>query len=79
MNIVNYADDNTLYVTENDIDNFIVSLEEASRSLLSWFDNNLMTSNADICHLSVSSKKKVKIKICKNIPNTKLGNFRCTY
>ena len=63
MDIANYADDNTPYATANDIDSLIVSLEEASKSLFTWFDNNLMKSNADKCHLLVSSDEKVTIKI----------------
>ena len=39
--------DNTPYATANDIDSLIASLEEASKSSFSWFDNNLMKSNAD--------------------------------
>ena len=41
----------------------MASLEEASKSLFTWFDNNLMKSNADKCHLLVSSNEKVTIKI----------------
>ena len=33
MNITKYADDNTPYVTANDIDSLIASLEETSKSL----------------------------------------------
>ena len=61
--IANYADDNTPYATANDIDSLIASLEEASKSLFTWFDNNFMKSNADKCHLLVSSNEKVTIKI----------------
>ena len=39
--------DNTPYATANDIDSLIASLEEASKSSFSCFDNNLMKSNAD--------------------------------
>ena len=58
MDIANYADDNTPYATANDTDSLIVSLEEASKSLFTWFDNNLMKSNADKCHLLVVLMKK---------------------
>ena len=47
--IANFADDNTPYATANDIDSLIASLEEASKSLFTWFHNNLMKSNADKC------------------------------
>ena len=70
--IANYTDDNTPYATANDIDSLIVSLEEASKFLFTWFDNNLMKSNADKCHLLVSSNEKVTIKIGSHeIANTK--------
>ena len=59
--ISNYADENTPYATVNDINNLIASLEEASKSSFTWFDNNLMKSNADNCHLLVSSNEKVII------------------
>ena len=72
MDIANYVDDNTPYVTANYIDSLTASLEEASKSLFTWFDNNLMKSNADKCHLLVSSNEKVTIKIGSHeIANTK--------
>ena len=72
MDIANYADDNTPYVIPNNIDSLIASLEEASRSLFIWFDNNLMKINADKCLLLVSSNEKVTIKISSHeIANTK--------
>ena len=42
MDIANYADDNKPYATANDVDSLIASLKEASKSLFTWFDNNLM-------------------------------------
>ena len=72
MDIANYADDNTSYATANDIESLIASLEEASKSLFTWFDNNLMKSNADKCHLLVISNEKVTIKTGRHeIANTK--------
>ena len=70
--IANYADDNTPYATANDIGNLIASPEESSMSLFTTFDNNLIKSNADKCHLLVSSNGKVTIKIGSHeIANTK--------
>ena len=54
-----YADDTTTQATANHIDSLIASLEEASTSLFTWLDNNLMKSNTDKCHLLVSSNEKV--------------------
>ena len=71
--IANYADDNTPYATASDTDCLIASLEEASKSLFTWFDNNPMKSNADKCYIFVSSNEKVTIKIGSHeIANTKL-------
>ena len=70
--IANYTDDNTPYATVNDIDSLITSLEEASKSLFTWFDNNFMKGNAGKCHLLVRSNEKVTIKIASHeIANTK--------
>ena len=60
--IANYADDSIPYATANDIDSLIASLEKTSKSLFTWFDNNLMKSSADKCHLLVSLNEKVAIK-----------------
>ena len=63
MDISNYADGNTPYATVNDIDSLIISLQEASKSLFTWFNNNFMKINADKCQLLVSSHEKATIKI----------------
>ena len=60
--IPKYADDNTSFATANDIYSLIASLEEASKSLFTWFNNNLKKNNGDKCHLLVSSNEKVTIK-----------------
>ena len=54
--ITNYADENTPHDTANDTESLITSLAEASKS---WFDNSFMKSNANKCHLLVSSNEKV--------------------
>ena len=67
--IASYADDNTPYVSADNIDGVIKSLEEASEILFTLFNNNLMKINADKWHLSNSTNNTVKIKI---------GNFDIT-
>ena len=61
IDITNYANKNTPHDTANDIESLITSLEEASKSLFTWFDNSFMKSNANKCHLLVSSNEKVTI------------------
>ena len=62
-NIANYADDNTPYVSANNMGGVINSLEEASEILFKWLNDNLMKINADKCYLLVSINNTVKIKI----------------
>ena len=53
IDVANYADDNTPYVTANDLDGVIVSFENASDSFFKWFSDNLFEYNIDKCHLLV--------------------------
>ena len=61
--IASYADDNTPYMTSDTIEGLIQSLEEVSIKLFKWFDDNLMKSNTDKCHLLVNTNESVKITI----------------
>ena len=61
--IASYADDNTPYVIADDINGVITSLEKASKVLFEWFENNLLKSNADKCHLLVSSSDAVNLRV----------------
>lgn len=45
--LYNYADDNTLSKSDNTLETVIESLEEDSRSLMSWFAFNKMQANPD--------------------------------
>ena len=60
--IVSYADDSTPYVSADNIDEVIKSLEEASEILWIWFSDNLMKSNTGKFHLYVSTNNTAKIK-----------------
>ena len=68
IDIANCADDNTPF----DINGLIKSLSEASNKLFKWFDDNLIKTNLDKCHLLVSTNDNVAIRIGKiQIENTK--------
>ena len=68
IDIVNY----TPYTSSNDVKGLIKSLEEASKKLFKWFDDNPMKSHPDKCHLHVSMNDNVKIRIGNfQIENTK--------
>ena len=62
IDIASYADDNTPYVIVDNIDGVIKSLDEASEILIEWFKNIFLKTNADKCHLLVSTINTVKIK-----------------
>ena len=53
IKITNYADDNTPYAFESDIDTLIETLEHDTNILLTWFEQNEMKSNNDKCHLII--------------------------
>ena len=61
--IANYADDNTPHVIADNIDDLIKSLEGSSTALIQWFDNNILKSNADKCHLVISSNESVTLHV----------------
>ena len=58
-----YADDNTPYTSGQDIDNVIRTLENDSVKLFKCFSNNQMKVNKDKCHLLLSNKERVTMKI----------------
>ena len=69
--ITNYSDGNSPYVTADDIDRVLASLENASNTLYRWFSDNLFKGNADKCHLLVNVKE-VSMKVDDfNIVNSK--------
>ena len=63
IDIASYADDNTPYMIADNVDDLITSLEQASNGLFEWFKNNLLKSNADKCHLFVSTNDRVSMNV----------------
>ena len=61
--IASYADDNTPYNFDFNLDNAISNLEKSTNSLLNWFIENHMKANADKCHLLGSSDESCTAKI----------------
>ena len=58
-----YADDNTPYTSGQKIDNVIRTLENDSVRLFKQFSNNQTKANKDKCHLLLSNKERVAMKI----------------
>ena len=66
--LTNYADDNTPYVINSNIDNLIKSLENDSFILIKWFYDNYLMMNADKSHLLVTKlDDNVFIKVDREI------------
>ena len=61
--IANYADDNSTYTTESNIDNLLKVLEEETSLVLNWFRINEMKSNDDKCHLIVANHNDVSVSL----------------
>ena len=63
INIANYADGNTPFVSGDTPLNVITSLENATEKIFEWFTNNQMKANHDKCHLLMSTLTPISIKV----------------
>ena len=68
-----FADDNTSYVTAENLYKVIKSLEEDSIKLFQWFSDNQMKASHDKCYLLVSGKNDVTM----NASGFKIKNTKC--
>ena len=59
--ICNYADDTTIYASDNNIESIIETLE--SDPLREWFANNRMKFDEDKCHLMIFRDKSNEISL----------------
>ena len=57
--MVNYADDNSTYATDDTILDLLKTLEAETCAVLNWFKINEMKSNNDKCHQIVSNTNNV--------------------
>ena len=63
VDTASYADNNTPYVIADVINSVITSLKKASKVSFQWFENNLLKSNTNKCHLLVSSSEAVNLSV----------------
>ena len=63
VDFASYADDNTIYDADENIDEIMFSLQESSKKLFKWFADNQMKTNEDKCHLIVSTNELTEIQI----------------
>ena len=57
MNLTNYADDNTPYAIDSNIDTIINNLVDNTSILIKWFDDNYFKMNVDKCHLLITKQE----------------------
>ena len=63
--IASYADNNTPYTSDFNLEEVIQKLELTTSSLFEWFKNNHMKANTDKCHLLITRDTDVTAKIGK--------------
>ena len=61
--IASYADDNTPYTSDFNLEEVMQKLELTTNNLFEWFKNNHMKANTDKCHLLVTRDTDVTAKI----------------
>ena len=63
FHIANFADDDTLHVTEDNISSVVKLLEEVACAIFQRFKDNGMKANADNCHVLLSKSNDLTVKI----------------
>ena len=66
IDFASYADDNTPLVSDDRLDDVLVSLKNASLKLFNWFSNHQMKANPNKCHPLTTSTDSIAIKINDN-------------
>ena len=65
IDIENFADDNTPYISAKNVEDVTEPLEQASVSLFKWFQNNLLKGNADKCHFLLITCQEISLNVNK--------------
>ena len=60
VNFAAYADDNTPYFFDKNLEVLLSKLQICALKLLEWFSNNYMEMNSDKCHLILVLMMKVR-------------------
>ena len=84
VNFAAYADDNTPYVCDKNLEVLLSKLQIYALKLHEWFSNNYMKINSDKCHLILSSNdenKNIELngEVIKNIQVQKLFGVHIDY
>ena len=60
--IAKFADDNTPYVTRDNISSAVKLLEKVACAIFQWFRDNEMKANADKCHVLLNISNGLTVK-----------------
>ena len=60
--LIKFADDNTPYVTGDNISSVVKFLKEVDCAIFQWFKDNEMKANADKCHVLLSASNELTVK-----------------
>ena len=63
--MANYADDNTVYTSKNNIEDLLKTLEDETSVIIGWFRINEMKPNNDKCHLKVCNHNQLSVTLGK--------------
>ena len=69
--ICNYADDTTIYVVNDKIDDVVRRLEDGVAAILNWFPNNYVKLNEEKCHAVIFGgiHDDIRVKIGTSVIN----------
>ena len=73
--MANYADDNSLYSVEDNIERLLSTLENETNIILEWFRKNEMKHNNDKCHLIVCNEANIFVNLGNSIIALSFGCF----
>ena len=63
--MANYADDNTVYTSKDNINDLLNTLENETCIVIEWLRNNEMKPNNDKCHLIVCNHDQLSVRLDK--------------
>ena len=61
--LIKFADDNTPYVTGDNISSVVKFLEEVACAIFQWFQDNEMKANANKCHVLLNASNELTVQI----------------
>ena len=64
VDVASYADDNTPYSAGNTVDEVLRSLQNRSKSMFDWFENNGMRANPEKSNLILTKPNTIETQIC---------------